>query len=199
MRHYLQVHGARVTEFLPLLMGVEDRGVVVGAIGLREGGQCEGGGQRDPLFLEAYLAEPAESLLSAALGRTVRRQDIAEIGNLASATPGGGRLLTAAFAAYLAEVGLDWAMFTATLPLRNGFARQGVPLIDLGPADGACLGSDVADWGRYYEADPRVTAVSIADVAAVTHTNPRLADCIEHLRGSARRAGVVRRASELAA
>jgi hypothetical protein len=185
---------AEVAAFLPTLMGIASAsGALIGAIGVRE---ARAGAS---LYLESYLDAPIETVLSAETGRSIERAAIAEIGNLASDAPGGGRILVTAFAHYLRALGLDWAVFTATRPLRNSFERLGVQLVDLGAASAARLSDDGASWGSYYSLDPRVSAVLIDDVCRLARTNRRFAGPMAPVRRAATRVGVDRRLAARAA
>ena len=157
---YSHLHGARITHFLPLLVGLVDGdGVTTGVIGARLLDT------RQPAFLEAYLDAPIEAVLGRALGAPVAREGLVEVGNLAARTAGGGRALVGVLGERLHALGREWAVFTSTDVLRRLFARLGVALVDLGPADGTRLGPALADWGRYYERAPRVSAARIGEVA----------------------------------
>jgi len=167
---YSRLHGARITHVLPLLVGlVEEGGVIGGVIGaapLARTGRA---------FLEVYLDDPIETELGRALGTSCARESLVEVGNLAARRPGAGATLVVALAELLAALGHEWAVFTGTRALRRLFARLDVPLVDLGSADGRRLGERLADWGRYYEGDPRVTAARLSDVVRVGRASPALA------------------------
>lgn len=114
-----------------------------------------------PLFLERYCDAPIEALSTAVLGRRVPRESIVEIGNFA-ATDGAGIVelwgMTANNLGSFSEV----AAATLTKPLRRMFARLGVPIHVLLPADPTRLGEDARAWGSYYELDPQVCIGEIA-------------------------------------
>jgi hypothetical protein len=116
----------------------------------------------EPLFLEAYLDAPVEQLAGAALGRTVIRDQMVEIGNFAADNGHVMIQLWGAAANDLAGQG-EVAVATLTRPLRRMFARIGVPLVELAPAQRERLGSDAQTWGCYYDLDPRVCVSIIAD------------------------------------
>jgi len=168
---YAAAHGATIRHFLPLLLGLSgDSGELLGAIGAQPG--------REPgrMFLETYLDEPVEAALSRALGQEAPRVALAEVGNLAAVEPGTGLALVSTLAAYLDGLGVSWAVFTATDALRGRFLRCGLELADLGPADGHLLGEQLADWGRYYETAPRVTAAHIGSLRKRLARDERLAE-----------------------
>lgn len=152
---YAAAHDARVTSFQPELIGVvDDSGRVLGAAGLHYGSDPS------PFFLECYLGEPVERVLSRRLGRAVERTGLAEIGNVAARQPGDGCWLVGTIGAWLDGAGVEWAVFTATARLRALLARLGFALVELAVADPARVPGGAAEWGRYYESDPRVAAVS---------------------------------------
>jgi hypothetical protein len=149
-------HGARVRYFMPCLLGLEDtEGRLLGAVGLR-------GGAIRPLFLERYLAQPVETLIAAQQPHNPpRREQIVEVGNLAAGSPGTARLLIVALTDLLVAMGFRWVCFTGTPGLLNSFQRLDLAPLALGPADPACMGEELADWGRYYDSRPQVMAGDI--------------------------------------
>lgn len=152
---YAAAHRARVTSFLPELIGVTDEsGRVLGAAGLHYGTDPT------PFFLECYLDEPVERVLSRRLGREVARTGLAEIGNVAVLQPGDGCWLVGTIGAWLDGAGIEWAVFTATARLRALLTRLGFDLLELAAADPARVPGGASEWGRYYESDPRIAAVS---------------------------------------
>jgi hypothetical protein len=149
-------YGARVTRFLPHLLGVRDR-----LAGWRAGaGYAAADAQ--PLFLERYLDCPVERAIAAIGGRLAARHGIVEVGNLASMTVGTARALIPALALHLDRLGYAWVTFTATRALRNTFHRLGLRPLALAPADPARLEDGGAGWGTYYDHDPAVVACEIA-------------------------------------
>jgi len=164
-RVFDRAHGARVTRFMPLLLGLRDRGGrLAAACGLR----AAGGG---PLFLEHYLDAPVERAIGAAVPIPVSRTRIVEVGNLAVAPPASARALIAALTDYLVPTPFEWVVFTGGPALRNAFARLGVPLAQLAAARIERLPEPArADWGTYYDSGPTVCAVEVeAARAALAH------------------------------
>lgn len=149
-------HGARIRKFMPLLLGLRERGGrLTAACGLR----AAAGG---PLFLEHYLPQPAERAVAAASGVRVARGRVVEVGNLAVAPPASARELIAALTEYLVPTPFEWAVFTGGPTLRNAFLRLGVPLAQLAAARIEQLPEAArADWGTYYESGPTVCAVEV--------------------------------------
>lgn len=152
---YRRDYGATLSHFLPTLVTLPGAGgELLSAAGIAP---ATGGS----LFLEHYLDVPVEQAIGAKLGHPVARTTVLEVGNLASGTAGGGRLMILTLVRLLEARGLEWITFTATRPLRNSLARLGVVAHELAVADRAALGAEGATWGRYYDHDPRVVACSL--------------------------------------
>jgi len=157
---YAHAYRAELNEFPPMLAAITDpNDRPVGVIGARPA--AEG-----PLFLEQYLDAPIECFVSARLATPIPRARIAEVGSLASTTPGFGKALMSSLAAYLDGAGFDVAVFTATRQLRNSIRKWNATTFDFGPANGDRLGEDRAHWGAYYDTDPHVLAVHLKSFRA---------------------------------
>ncbi len=155
---FADYYAARIHHFMPCLLGFEDEdGKVQAAAGLRPAREAQG------LFLERYLDAPIESVVSDHTGLPVARRDLVEVGNFAAQGPGGARLLITALTDLVGAQGFRWVVFTGTAMLLNSFQRLGLPLIELGAADPARMGADLADWGRYYDTHPQVMAANVAE------------------------------------
>lgn len=154
---FAQVHGTDVQPDYPswrhCRVGAPGRRA---ALGVREAEDAS-------LFLEVYLDQPVEKVVSQAFGRTVPREDIVEIGCLASDSP-------AALLILWDEAARDFAgrpcvaVATLTGTVRRLLARVGVALVELAAATPDRLAAP-GDWGRYYEDDPRVCAGIVSDGA----------------------------------
>lgn len=172
---YSHAYRADVHEFPPLLAAITDRNdAPVGVIGARPA--VEG-----PLFLEQYLDAPIECFVSASLGSPMPRTRIAEVGSLASTTPGFGKALMSSLAAYLDGAGFDVAVFTATRQLRNSIRKWNATTYDFGPACGDRLGADRALWGAYYDTDPHVLAVHLKPFRACVAADASLAAMLRNV------------------
>ena len=142
---------ARITSWAPTMVSLECDGEIVAAAGYR--------GAVQALFLERYLGQPVEHAIAARCGVVVPREEIVEIGHLASARAGSGRQLMRALADHLQLRGFRWAALTATAELRAIFARLRVQSVALAPAEQSALGSaGAALWGSYYAHAPQVIA-----------------------------------------
>ena len=146
-----QRYGARVSVFAPCLLILEQAGHPVAVAGWR-------GAATEPLFLENYLDAPIETILRAQTGQELRREQIVEVGNLASEKAGGSLQVILHLARQFVEAGHELVVFTATQELIGIFAKLGWPLLALAKADPSRLGVAAADWGSYYESAPVVVA-----------------------------------------
>ncbi len=122
-------------------------------------------GASERFFLEQYLDGPIEDYLGSA--GEVDRSRIVEICNLAAPTPGQVRYLLIALGAYLHSAGYEWVVCTAIGSLCNTLSRMSFTPVILGMADPARLGEAAADWGSYYDKNPRVIAGHLAEANRV--------------------------------
>ncbi|MFV8783993.1 thermostable hemolysin [Microbulbifer sp. SA54] len=152
---FADAYGANVKSFLPLLLAYGEGGDFRSALGLR---RADSG----TLFLEQYLDEPVESRLSAAAGMPVARAQVVEIGNLVSSARGSSRMLFLMLAELMVAADLSWAIFTATPEVHRLLQKLTDNQLSLCRADGARLGTALADWGTYYDTRPVVTAINVA-------------------------------------
>jgi hypothetical protein len=154
---YRARYGARLTVFMPqLLAWRDDAGALRAVVGLRHGGDA-------PLFVEQYLDVPADAAVAAALGRAVAREALVEVGNFAACSAGDARAVIVHLTERLHAAGVRWVLFAATRQLRNAFDRLHLATVELADADPARLGEGSADWGTYYDAQPKLM---FGDVAA---------------------------------
>jgi hypothetical protein len=151
---FKNAYGADVTLFMPHLVALRDsNGVLMAAFGLRPASE-------GPLFLEQYLDEPIESLLSEHLGKQVTRNQITKIGNLAVANPRNANVLIAHVIEYSLNMGIEWCVATTHHSLQNAIIKGGRDVYPLFPADKARLPiEEQAKWGSYYHHMPQVVAI----------------------------------------
>ena len=97
-----------------------------------------------------------------AMRQPVRRDEVVEVGNLASKSPGAAREMIGAMRAHLRRAGFEWVTFTATRELRNTFVRLGLDLHVLCAADPRRVPGGGAGWGRYYAHDPVIVFGGLA-------------------------------------
>lgn len=149
-QRFRKAHGADIRHFMPELFGMSD---VYGTLSAVVGVRLASSG---PLFLEGYLDESIEPLISAAAGQSVARTSVVEVGNLAASDTGSARLSIIVMTYLLAMGGLEWVAFTGSLGLVNSFHRLGLKPVTLCAADPARLGEERHAWGSYYESKPWV-------------------------------------------
>jgi len=151
---FRQAYGAEIKRFKPCLMSLRDHdGKLVAACGFRSAAL-------EPLFLETYLDQPIEVVLSEHVGFPVRRDDIVGVGNFSVAEPGMARYLITAINDHLHDTRNQWAVFTAVPMLRNAFIKMGLNPVLLGDADKSRLPpEDQAGWGSYYAQKPQVMTI----------------------------------------
>jgi hypothetical protein len=153
---YAERYGAHITEFAPVLLALRDaQGALVAAVGYR----CA---VIEPLFLERYLDVPVEQALLGAQAPRSARLDIAEVAHLVALKPGEGRRMMAELGRWLGQQGVHWVVSTVTRELRHLFLRMGIAPLALGVADPERLGERARDWGSYFEHEPVVLAVALA-------------------------------------
>ena len=149
-QRFRKAHGADIRHFMPELFGMNNSsGELCAVAGVRLA-------SREPLFLERYLDEPVDPLISAAADCAVDRRGIVEVGNLAASDTGSARMSIIAITYLLAMGGLEWVAFTGNIGLVNSFHRLGLKPVTLCAADPARLGEDRHSWGSYYESKPWV-------------------------------------------
>ncbi len=152
-RQFEDYYGARITQFMPYLLALKQGEQIIAAMGLRP---AEG----TPLFIEQYLDQPIEQEVSVALGEEQPRELLMEIGNLAAMQPGASYLLFMAATEVFFVRGYRWAVFNATLTVQNVLRKLGFSFTSLRNADPARLGSQVDQWGSYYDSPSTVIALS---------------------------------------
>lgn len=152
---FATVHHADIRHFMPTLLALRDpHGAFCAAAGVRTA-------DSGALFLEQYLPQPIERVVSRLAGSTVERRQIVEVGNLAARSGGSARLIIVVMTWLLARRKLDWVVFTGAASLINSFQRLGLNPLLLGDADPQRLGAEQHRWGSYYAGRPQVFAGSI--------------------------------------
>lgn len=147
---FLQQHQAQIRYFLPQLLSLRCAGSLSAALGMQAAAQ-------GPLFLEQYLPQPIEQLLSAQAGQQVKREHILEIGNLVSVRPGSSLLLMVALSELIAASRFRWVAFTATSEVQSLLAKLHYQPLQLANASAEMLPSPQS-WGAYYQKQPKVMA-----------------------------------------
>lgn len=139
---------------MPTLIALRDeKSQLVAAFGMRKA-------KNSSLFLEQYLDEPIEAVLSKKINQVVNRDEITEIGNLAVSSPRNAGVLIAHVIQQSVDAGVKWCVATAHQTLQNGLRKGGCDVFPIHDVDPVRLPESVrADWGNYYQNKPQVIAV----------------------------------------
>jgi hypothetical protein len=149
-QRFRKAHGADIRHFMPELFGMSNAaGELCAVAGIRMANLGQ-------LFLERYLDDAIDPLISATAGQPVDRSSIVEVGNLAASDTGSARMSIIAITYLLATGGLEWVAFTGNVGLVNSFHRLGLNPVTLCAADPERLGDERHHWGSYYESKPWV-------------------------------------------
>ncbi|PNK61761.1 hypothetical protein A6J60_001160 [Psychrobacter sp. FDAARGOS_221] len=177
---YETVHNAKLNYFMPLLFAGTNTNLMSKtaahiapkvAIGLKPL-------YTEKVFLEQYLASPIETVISELVGYDVQRTRICEIGNLASQSAGNARLMIAFLVFYLSTptqngtmqtTKADWAVCTGTTAVQHILNHIGIRshVIAKATSDALADPNQVSAWGRYYQHNPLVLAINVADARTV--------------------------------
>jgi Thermostable hemolysin len=130
----------------------------IGATGRVE---CAAGVRFGPqmLFAEHYLDHPIDLALRRETGEAVERERIVEVCHLVAPRAGCALSFVRRLIDFICAADADWAIFTATRPLRRLLARSRMDMVELARAERGRV-SEPGDWGSYFDHDPRVMAVS---------------------------------------
>lgn len=146
-------YGASLAHFLPLFLTLRCSDSLSASAGVSLGSASE------KFFLEQYLDAPVEAELEQLCGEAVRREQLAEIGNLVATTLGASRLMFIILASILNQAGYEWMVFTATKPLLRSLQKMGFETQVIAQAKPNRLDANPsADWGSYYDNQPQVVA-----------------------------------------
>jgi hypothetical protein len=149
---YRDRYGARLACFPEVLVAeITPWGTIECAAGLRFGYQR--------LFLEYYLGIPVELALERRFGRRIDRHRAVEVCHLVASAPKSSLPFVHRIIEYVESEDAEWAIFTATKPLRALLRKERLNMVDLAPAEQMRV-PNPADWGTYFKHDPRVMAVN---------------------------------------
>lgn len=158
---YQHAFHADIPEFMPFLVAIiNEQQQLCSACGFRVA-------LHEPLYLEHYLDAPVEHVLARHYRYPIAREQVVEIGQLASFSKGAAPVQFLAVARLLVNLGYQWCVFTATGPLFAMMTRMGLALAPMVAAAGERVGEDFQHWGEYYQHQPRVAAGSLTDGLAV--------------------------------
>lgn len=156
---YRQRFGSVIVSHYPTLMSLQTQDhSILAALGIRQA-------VADRLFLEQYFDVPIERLLSHTIGKAVRRDDIVEIGNLASSGKVSTARLIVSAALYLSASGSRYAVATATDKLQGMLTSFGFEWFALNLARPDRLPDRGRSWGNYYRCRPQVIMGAVGQTA----------------------------------
>jgi Thermostable hemolysin len=157
---YWKRYSASLSSFASMIVAeVTQCGHVECAAGIRFGNET--------FFSECYLELPMEQALADHLADTVDRERIVEVCHLAGMSPGHSLPFVQTLIGLLRTMDIEWAVFTATKPLRNLLQRNRLAMIELGCADRSRV-PNPESWGDYFRYEPRIMAVSRMALAPST-------------------------------
>lgn len=173
-------YAADVQSFMPYLLGVmDDNDTISAVIGFRPA-------SNEDLFLENYLDDPAEQALSEACGSRIQRQQIVEVGNLASSDGESFRILMIGLVTLLDRLpGTNWIMCTVGDRLFRLLRRTRFFPLVLEQANQQRLSPQQGNWGSYYQHARKVVAGNVSyglrELKRKNHWRPEFARQVNHI------------------
>ncbi|MCC2617084.1 thermostable hemolysin [Aestuariibacter halophilus] len=149
-RHY----NADIHHFLPVMVFAQGHAIQA-ALGVRSA--------RQGLFVEQYMPDNVEQTL-AQHGIDAQAEQVAEIGNLHSRSSAYTLPLLLVTGMALHQAGIEHLVFCATPKVARLLERRGLSLVRLCPADPRKLLPSDDHWGSYYDSNPQVIALDLAQV-----------------------------------
>ena len=148
--------GACIEGFMPRFALYRHTSGATGVIGVRQA-------SHEPLYLEHYLSQPIERIITDASDCRVERSAIAEIGQFVV----DDRDIVGSFfrelAPFLSAEGYDWVCFTGTNKIRALLNRIGFRGMPVTAADAKRIPAAGDRWGSYYDNDPVVIVGKLDD------------------------------------
>ena len=154
-------HSASLKAFMPTLLAAKDEDDQMSiAVGIRRI-------KEEPIFLEQYLDQPIDRVISQIAGKDIERQQTAEVGNLACTCAGSSRKLITLLVHYFNARNVEWAVCTGTSTVRAILNKLGIEYTYIEKADPERLGDEQHSWGNYYHHNPYVLAIDIQQAMRV--------------------------------
>ena len=157
---YQQVHQATVSSFSSTLFAGYHGAEMQVVIGMQHLNQFNA-------FLEQYLDEPVENILSKLSQTRVSRDKVVEIGNLTALDMDKAKLMVSFLVFHLSQQHIEWAVCTGTTAVRYVLQQMGLRFHVLEKADPQVLGEAQRLWGSYYQQKPYVLAIDVAEALQV--------------------------------
>lgn len=147
---YHKYYKAEIMPDYPEFMAILDQhNQIICAVGFRSA-------LNNDLFLEQYLDKPIEEYLSNIHQTTINRQEIVEIGSLASTQKDTAKFLFIALVAYLRKKNFKYPVLTGTKHLLRTFRYMGLSPIIIAEAKQEKLLDKTINWGSYYTCNPQI-------------------------------------------
>ncbi len=143
---------AKVSHFLPYLLSTKINDSLSAAVGFQPANSAKS------LFLENYLDDAIENVMTALMSQPIARDKIVEIGNLTSSRRGSSQMLFILIAAILKQAGFEWVVFTATKHVQQILSKLELDTIEVCDANPLRLSDRGDSWGSYYNNQPKVLA-----------------------------------------
>ena len=175
-RSFERCHEASISRFMPLMVSAWKGFAPEAVAGIESASD-------NRLFTETYLDHPAEQDITRLAGVPVNRNQIVEIGNLASNDSQACKELFVILAELLYRAGFQWLICTVTPIVERQLRMMNFYPQLLGYADGKRLGKQTADWGHYYDCKPRIIAGSLATAFEHLHSTSQYRNIVEHHQG----------------
>lgn len=122
--------------------------------------------QVQPFFSERYLSRCVAESISTKLNTPVLREDVVEVGSLASISHNAGTELIRLIPLLAWCKGKKYIFCTATRALALQFARLGINFTPLQAASPDALPEqDRALWGSYYSAEPCAGFINLSEMS----------------------------------
>ncbi len=155
---YKQHFDAHLKSFFPFILCVRSRSdnAIVAAVGMRYA-------DHEKLFSEHYLPQSVDRIICQREHRIVHRRGVIELGNFVTMRPALATAVIPLIGDYLGRLHADWVVYTLTRPIRQAFHRLNIELNEIGEARAECINNAAADWGRYYDFEPRVYYSAVSD------------------------------------
>lgn len=116
---------------------------------------------QNPLFLEQYLDQPIEAMLSEQFDCPVSRRDIVEIGGFAVDDKQFALPMMIQLAPAFRAAGFQYAVCTVTSVVQRCLDKIGIQSVSLGAADANRVDTTGNAWGKYYALTPVILAGNI--------------------------------------
>ncbi|SET50271.1 thermostable hemolysin [Thorsellia anophelis] len=151
---------AQLNTFMPHFMALfDDKEEIRSLCGFREGRN------NTSLFLENYLDDSADHILSLHFQTNINREKMIEFGQLASFSRGISAYHFLLMTERLVEMGYEWCIFTATDLLHALIKHMGLQTTLIAYADPKRVANAEKIWGHYYEHQPRILAGNLIEGA----------------------------------